>query len=340
MSKYPALSSGGWRWRVAEDRRADFASGPFARFDDLIRAGKTVKDLRIKRTVEVRAEGREYLVKLYKGRGALQGLRSALLGSRASRELRALLGALGRGVPTLPFVAVGERKSESCVIVEKLADRVRLDILLASSPRRRALIGEYGRWARRVHDSGVSQYDFNPTNVLARPGGDPDLRLIDFEKVTVGRPPAEAARLRSLAKIDRMIPASRADRLRFLKAYFGREAEDRAGLRARIERVTRFGREQVAKDARRRRDGCVRESRNFARFRMHRAWGWYRRGAVDDSAIAEVADGTGRWRRVPAARAIDAWRAANGSIGEEPPVAVVVERGGSRGHLVYPPGLP
>lgn len=323
---------------MADEWRAAFESGAFSRFEDLLRAGRPIKDLKIKRTVEVRVDGRDFLVKIYKRRGALQSLRSALLGSRAARELQALLGVLDRGVSTLPFVAVGDRKSESCVIVEKSTDRVRLDILLATSRRRRALIEEYGRWARRVHDAGVTQYDFNPTNVLARRGDDPDLRLIDFEKVTVGRPPSETARLRSLAKIDRMISASRADRLRFLKAYFDGDSSSRR--RDRVERVVRFAREQRAMDARRRRDACVRENRHYARFKLDRMWGWYRRDAVGDAAIAELAEGSGQWRRVPVARAIEAWRAANGSIGEEPPVAVVVSRGSARGHLVYVPGAP
>jgi len=338
MSEYRALASNGWKWRVARSRIALFETGPFARFDELLRTGTTIKDLRIKRTVEVRAGGREYLVKLYKGRGALQRLRSALFGSRAARELKALQRVLELGLPTLPFVAAGERGAESCVIIEKARDRDRLDILLANSPRRRALIAEYGRWARWIHDAGVVQYDFNPTNVLARRSGRPDLRLIDFEKVSIGGAYPEDARLRSLAKIDRMIPASRADRLRFLEAYLGREAEDPAGLRERVDRVMRFAREQVAKDARRRRDGCVRESRNFASFRRDRAWGWYRRGAVEDAAVAEMAEGAGPWRRVEVARAIAAWRSANGTAGEEPPVAVVVEKGAKRGHLVYPAG--
>ncbi len=340
MSRYREISSGGWRWRVADEWRASFESGPFARFEELLRTGRPIKDLNIKRTVEVRAEGREFLVKIYKRRGALQSLRTVLLGSRATRELQALLGVLDRGVSTLPFVAVGDRKSESCVIIEKSSDRVRLDILLTTSRRRRKLIEEYGRWSRRVHDAGVTQYDFNPTNVLARHGDDPDLRLIDFEKVTVGRPPSEIGRLRSLAKIERMIPASRADKLRFLKAYFGSDAKAAAYFRDRVGRLVRFAREQRAKDARRRRDGCVRESRNYARFRRDRVWGWYRREAMGDAAIAEMAEGSGRWRRVPVARAIEAWRAANGSIGEEPPVAVVVSQGSARGHLVYVPGAP
>jgi len=338
MPKYHGVTADGWRWRVADEWRAAFESGAFSRFEDLLRAGRPIKDLKIKRTVEVRVDGREFLVKIYKRRGALQSLRAALFGSRAARELQALLGVLDRGISTLPFVAVGDRKAESCVIIEKASDRVRLDILLATSRRRRKLIEEYGRWARRVHDAGVAQYDFNPTNVLARRADDPDLRLIDFEKVTVGRPPSEADRLRSLAKIDRMIPASRADRLRFLKAYFGGDSSAR--LRDRAERVVRLAREQRALDARRRRDGCVRENRHYARFKFGRVWGWYRRDAMGEAAIADVAEGRGAWRRVEVARAIEAWRAANGSMVEAPPAAVVVSPGSSRGHLVYGPVAP
>jgi tRNA A-37 threonylcarbamoyl transferase component Bud32 len=340
MSEYRALTADGWRWRVATAWVASFTTGPFARFGDLLRAGRPVKDLNIKRTVEVRADGRDFLVKIYKRRGALQRLRTALLGSRAGRELEALLGALARGVPTLPFIAIGERKGESCVVVLMERDRERLDRLLASSPRRRALIREYGRWARRVHDAGVAQYDFNPTNVLARPGADPDLRLIDFEKVAVGRPLSETARLKSLAKIFRMIPASRADRLRFWAGYFEPEAADRAGLRRRAERLLEFVRAQKALDARRRREACVREGRNFGKFRRGDAWGWYRRDLIDAGAVAGLVAGGGTWRRVAEDRALDAWRRENGAEEGDLPVAVVVARGSVRGHLVYGPGAP
>jgi tRNA A-37 threonylcarbamoyl transferase component Bud32 len=335
MSEYRRVSADGWRWRVAESWVPSFQAGPFAKFDDLLRRGRPVKDLNIKRTVEVRVGGAWFLVKIYKRRGALQRLRAALLGSRAGRELDALQETLARGVPTLPFIAIGERRGESCVVIRKEADRERLDRLLASSPRRRALIREYGRWARRVHDAGVAQYDFNPTNVLAKRGEAPDFRLIDFEKVSVGRPLSETARLKTLAKIWRMIPASRADRLRFWSAYFEPESGERAESRRRAERLMEFVRAQRSIDARRRRESCVREGRNFGRFREGDRWGWHRRDLVDAASLAAIVAGGGAWRRVEETRALDAWKRANGAEDGELPAAVVIERDSPRGWLVY-----
>jgi len=335
MPKYASMKAGGWRWRVANGWHASFKSGALAHFGDLLKIARPVKDLNIKRTVEIHADGRDFLVKIYKRRSTLHRLKAAVLGSRAGRELAALVGALERGVPTLPFVAIGERRGESCVVIAKEHDRIRLDHLLASSPRRRELIAEYGRWARRVHDAGVDQSDFNPTNVLAKPGAHPDLRLIDFEKVRVGRPLSETARLRSLAKIVRMIPASRADRLRFFRAYDSGAAGDRAGHKLRAARLMQFARAQREVDARRRRDACVREGRNFAKLDEKDAWGWYRRDLVDTGALAALVAGGGAWRRVAEARALDAWRAANGAVEGELPAAVVIERGNAGGELIY-----
>ncbi len=338
MSEYSPIRAGGWRWQVSQEWRDAF---PWERFGDLLRDARPVKDLNIKRTVEIRADGREFLVKIYKRRGALHRLKAAVLGSRAGRELGALVAALGRGVPTLPFIAIGERKGESCVIILREPDRERLDHLLASSPRRRALIREYGRWARRVHDAGVAQYDFNPTNVLARRGEDPDLRLIDFEKVAVGRPLSLESRLKSLAKIFRMIPATRTDRMRFWTAYFEPESTDRDGMRRRTARLMEFVLAQKALDARRRLAACVREGRNFGKFREGNAWGWYRRDLIDAGSLAwMVAGGGGPWRRRAENRAVDAWRRENGAVGGDFPAAVIVERGSTRGYLVYSSGPP
>jgi tRNA A-37 threonylcarbamoyl transferase component Bud32 len=334
MPKYAPMSAGGWKWKVANGWRASFKSGAFARFDDLLKSACPVKDLNIKRTVEIHADGRDFLVKIYKPRGTFHRLKAAVLGSRAGRELAALVAAMERGVPTLPFVAVGERAGQSCVVIAKESDRVRLDQLLAASTRRRELIEEYGRWARRVHDAGVDQSDFNPTNVLARPGAHLDLRLIDFEKVRVGAALSEPARLRSLAKIARMIPASRADRLRFLKAYTG--VRDRASLKRLAGRLMDFVRAQKSIDARRRGEACVREGRNFAKFRNRGTWGWYRRDLVDAGALDAIVSGGGSWRRVSEERALEAWRRENGAVDGSRPAAVVVVEGSSWGHLVYP----
>src|SRR5690349_20943668 len=99
-------------------------------------------------------------------------------------------------------------------------------------------------------------------------------------------------------------------------------------------------RSQRAIDARRRRESCVREGRNFAKFRHGVAWGWYRKDLVPADGIPELAAGGGSWRRVAEAHAIDAWRAANGTADGASPAAVVVEDGAGRGHVIYRGGSP
>ena len=84
----------------------------------------------------------------------------------------------------------------------------------------------------------------------------------------------------------------------------------------------------------------MREGRNFAKFRQGDAWGWYRRDLVDAASLPALVAGVGAWRRVPEARALDAWCAANGALEGELPAAVVIETGSSRGRLAYGPGSP
>ncbi len=336
MVNYVALRSGGIRWRVDASLRAAFASGPFADFAALLAAGRPIKDLKVKRAVEVSALGRTWLVKIYKAGSWLQSLRRKVAGSRAKAELAALERMLELGLPTLPFAAAGDGPRESYVLIEVAADRERLDELYArrrGTSRGRDLAAEYGRWARRFHDAGVDQYDFNPSNVLAKSEGGPDLRFIDFERVRY-RALGEEARLRALAKIDRMVEASRTDRWRFLSAYFGG-----GDLKARARRLAERTAAQRRRDAARRREACVEENRNYGSFSRGGVSGHYRKrsdaGGVEAGDLDSLAGSGGPWRRVPAAKAVAAWREANGSPGGERPVAVVVRSRSGAGELVY-----
>ncbi|MBI4563251.1 MAG: hypothetical protein HY716_00970 [Planctomycetes bacterium] len=340
--RYVLLDSRGIRWRVAPEYRPLFESGPFADLGRLLGSARVLKDLRVKRMMEVSAGGRAFLVKLYRGQGAWRRFKEAIFGSRAMRELKQLERTARRRVPVMPLAAAGERGSESYVVVEKAGDRVGLDRLLAevTGARRRALIEEYGRWARRVHEAGVAQYDFNPTNVLARASGAPDLRLIDFERVSLRRSMPERSRLRALAKIDRMIRASRADRLRFLKAYLGI-----SDVAARACLVVRYAEEQRKRDARRRRAACVGENRNYGRFEAGKAWGFYLkaregRDGLLSPDVAELVEGLNRFRAVRVERALKAWKEANGAPGGDLPLAVILERGRRDGVLVYDRSVP
>src|ERR1043166_5736232 len=158
--------------------------GAFNDFENKTKQQKVIKDLRNKRTVEYAPGGKTYMVKMYKVDSFGRKVAAALAGSKARHEFERSLDLEPRGIP---------------------------------AARRRRLCFDYGKFARRLHDAGVWQYDFNPSNVLVR---DREMLLIDFERVKM-RPRALPAEERYylLAKMNRLTDLSRTDRRRFLKGY-------------------------------------------------------------------------------------------------------------------------
>src|SRR6185295_18024360 len=170
----------------------------FNQFDDKRRTCKTIKDLRWKRTLLYPAGGRSYFIKIFKVPGWGKRIKNLLLGSRARHEWEHSLEVHRLGIPQAPVVAMREGGDETWVAIEKLDDWAHLQATLLASADRRRLCVDYGRFCRRLHEAGIWQYDFNPTNVLVKDG---EFKLIDFERMKIY--PAAVplgARLQSLAK--------------------------------------------------------------------------------------------------------------------------------------------
>jgi hypothetical protein len=247
-------------------------------------------------------------------------------------------GVVKRGISTVPLTAVGERGTESYVVCPKLEGWRSLESLLLddATPRgtRRRLLRDYGAFARRLHDAGIWQYDFNASNVLIDPAGR-EMKVIDFELMKLRAAIGEASRLRTLAKMNRIPKLTRTDRIRFLRAYF----HDRADPRSLVLRLARLIQRPARLDAARFGHNCVRENRNFAPLGA----GWYRRrrpdsdvGLFADEAAALAAGKRDGYRCEPAEEAIAAWREANvrAKSGGSAPLAVLVEKG-RRGVVIY-----
>lgn len=330
--------------RVEEDHLEAFHD-----FERKAASARVVKDLRRKRTIEYAWGGRTYLVKYYKLGSGVRRLKAALLGSKASRELERSLALVRRGIPCVPVAAARDRGAEPWVAFEKLEGWAQLQetLLSESTPaaERRRLCRAYGRFARRLHDAGVTQYDFNPTNVLVREGR---FRLIDFEhlKLYGGRVP-ERVRWKALAKMNRIPRLSRTDRLRFLLGYLDAEAPDRERRRRVVRALLRRAARQAERDGARAERRCVRENRDFGIFRAGPVRGYYRkrRGSgpgLDPDALRALAEGTARerYRLEETADAVRAWRRANRRAreGRGPvPLAVLLRDGQERGTLVFFP---
>lgn len=342
--RYATLRDG---TRVAEEHLEAFHD-----FERKAAGARVVKDLSRKRTVEYAWGGRTYLVKYYKVGSGLRRLKAALLGSKASRELARSCELVRRGIPCVPVAAARDRGAEPWVAFEKLEGWTQLQETLLSEAtlpaERRRLCRAYGRFARRLHDAGITQYDFNPTNVLVRDGR---FRLIDFEhlKAWGGRVP-ERVRWKALAKMNRIPRLSRTDRLRFLRGYLDAEAPDRARRREVVRAILRRAGRQAERDRARAERRCVRENRDFGAFRLGPVRGYYRkrRGAgpgLGPEELRALAEGTagGAYRFEETADPLGEWRRANRRAreGDGPvPAAVLVRDGESRGTLVFFPNGP
>lgn len=168
--------------------------------------------------------------------------------SKARHELALAAALADRGLPTPVPLAAGERRNpsgrtEACyLLVAIVPDAIDVREALADTAlpprRRRALAYALGDLARRLHDAGLHQADFQPNNFLVRWLGDaPELFVIDFERARLGGRVPDRLRHRALAKLDRELGrAPTSLRLRFLHGYC---REGRTELRARWRALER-----------------------------------------------------------------------------------------------------
>jgi hypothetical protein len=193
----------------------------------------------------------DHLLKVNRYRGARRRR------SKSRRELAVAAALAQRGLPAPVPLAAGERREGgrlvACYLLVEILPRVSdLRVALAARPaspaRRRALAAAWGELARRLHEAGLHQDDFQPNNFLVRwPEGDaaapasstgeaavPELFVIDFERARLRRGPVpDRLRHRALAKLDREMGRAPASlRLRFLRAYEGDPVAARARWRA------------------------------------------------------------------------------------------------------------
>jgi GT2 family glycosyltransferase/tRNA A-37 threonylcarbamoyl transferase component Bud32 len=265
-------------WSAAESHIEAFGD-----FDEALRRARPLRELAGKKTVEATSAGRTYLCKIYKGGGLVRKIKGWLGLSKGAREAGVSTKAADAGLPCAPVVGYGERDLGSVTVVERIDGARQLQELLLApeTPRRlrRKLLLDYGRFARRVQDAGLWQYDFNPTNVLM---DGPRMLLIDFERARFkGRPLPEGRRLRLVAKMNRGPGLGRTDRLRFLKGYLDSSASDRARRKEIVAALLRFAAEKEAEDVEKAARRCFEDNRDFAPFELDAWEGWRRKPRAD-----------------------------------------------------------
>lgn len=321
----------------------------FNGFENKTKQQKLVKDLKHKRTVEYAAAGKTYLVKMYKLDSPGRKLKAWLGGSKARHEFEVSRDLERRGIPAVRVVAMRDSGDPRWVACEKLEGWEQLQAVLLSEAtppsRRRRLCRGYGAFARRLHDAGVWQYDFNPSNVLVRDDG---MLLIDFERVQVrGRAIRESERMYLLAKMNRIPRLSRTDRFRFLKGYAASDAGDAGRLPEIAREILRRGKEQEEADTERAEDRCTAENRDFGTFEIGGTAGHYLKARAERPAagltpdelrgVVEATASNGAFRMEEAEEAVEEWRRANRRAreGGAIPLAVLVKKGERRGRIVY-----
>lgn len=326
-------------WTAAETHLDSFSD-----FDEALRKVRVIKDLAGKKTVEAAAGGRTYLAKIYKKTGWWKKLLSLMKISKASHEAKVSIAAVRAGLPCAPVVAHGEREAGSVAVVERIDGARQLQELLLApeTPRRlrRKLLLLYGRFARRLQDAGLWQYDFNPSNILMDGSR---MLLIDFERAKFrGRALPESERLRLVAKMNRLPGLSKTDRLRFLKGYLDNDAADRARKGEIVAALLRYHAEKAASDVEKAGERCFEENRDFGLFAIDPWEGWHRkpREGRDDPGISVDAlrsalnAGPG-WRIEETGDVEAAWAKANQEGGPGRPRAAARAKGAKAGRLIF-----
>lgn len=227
--------------------------------------GKVLRELEGRRTLRTEVAGRGYYAKLHRGVGwgeILKNLVTArlpVLG--AEHEWLAIRRLTELGVDTMKAVAFGRRGSnparlESFIVTEELAPTASLEDYCRDWPTnppapalKRALIARVAEMAGKMHRGGVNHRDCYICHFLlhTEPAPSPAalrLSLIDLHRAQV-RAGAAPRRWRDkdLAALHFStleIGLTARDRLRFLRAYFGRPLrevlEAEAALLAHLER--------------------------------------------------------------------------------------------------------
>lgn len=169
-------------------------------------------------------------------------LRRPILG--AQHEWDAILRFHEAGIPTMTPVALGASGAHSFLVTEaiegcnKLSDEVREK--LGEQDVRRLLAG-VAQLARRMHAAGMHHQDFYLGHVLVRRDDPHEMYIIDLGRVRSHRRLARRWVVKDLGQFAYSASTlGRAERLRFFKAYLGRDLDsgDRR-LWRQVERKSR-----------------------------------------------------------------------------------------------------
>ena len=338
-----------------------------------------VKRTRSKVTARLEAEGDGvFLVSYYRSRNFFRALLDMHTVPRGLWCFERAVEAADLGVATvLPAMAGCTRRfgiaRSSFVAFRENKRLTKLDQLLFSEHHASRLRGyrqrlrAYGRFVRRMHDAGISQYDLNPGNALVDREADPDddqaIVLVDMERVAIGGLTSWIERKEALARLNRIRRCfTSTDRLRFLAGYFSQglspvlpELDGRSQgeiFRDAVDGVRRRTPELRCDEGRRAARNCTRENYFFGRldkkYRCHfrrRTFPWQDEPILERDKALEMADRVLSGDTLPGSLALEEpdgrsglemWRDANRAFqsGERRSVPLLYVRRGSVERMV------
>lgn len=213
--------------------------------------GQVLRALEGRRTFRTEVNGRGYFVKIHHGVGWPEILKNLLSGRLpilgAANEWQAVQRLAALGVDTMRAVAFGQRganpaRRHSFLITEELAPTISLEdfcrhwndgrAVPPAPTLKRRLIERVATMTHRMHAGGVNHRDLYICHFLLHLPVDPDnpkLSLIDLHRAQLRTRTPRRWRDKDLAALHFSsldIGLTRRDRLRFLRAYFGRPLRD------------------------------------------------------------------------------------------------------------------
>ncbi|HSG88975.1 MAG TPA: lipopolysaccharide core heptose(I) kinase RfaP [Pseudomonadales bacterium] len=205
--------------------------------------GERFRDLPTRRTFRFEVDGEGFFAKLHLGVGwgeivrNLLQLRLPVVDARRERDAIAALQAAR--VPTPTTVAWGVRgrdpaRRRSFIVTREVPTQFSLDDLArrwgelgrCEPALKHRLIRQVAELTRRMHDAGINHRDLYLVHWLlpGTPGADDALCLIDLHRAQLRARVPRRWRVKDLGSLlfsARVAPLTRADRLRFVRAYRG-----------------------------------------------------------------------------------------------------------------------
>jgi len=212
--------------------------------------GEVRRQLEARRTLRFEVAGHGYYVKLHRGVGWGEIAKNLATGRLpvigADNEWQAIRRLEQLGVDTMKAVAYGRRggnpaRQESFVVTEELAPTVSLEDFCRDWPAhppppalKRALIARVADMTRRMHVGGMNHRDYYLCHFLLHLDPPPAtgalrLSLIDLHRAQLRSRTPRRWRDKDLASLHfstMLIGLTARDRMRFLRAYFGRPLRD------------------------------------------------------------------------------------------------------------------